>query len=205
MPMHVLLLEHEPATRAGSPRPSRPVPSTAPAAPAVDLQRLVGNSMVTDLLAGSTMLPVQRSGCGGACGCGGTCGGQANQDEVPIQRLPADHALNAGSLLALQRLAGNASVGLLVQRSMTVSQPGDPVEREAEAMAEAVSSSPVGVQRKGADGSCSSAPADDDPQAIASEDESPGGTMMAKAAGPHVQPLRPEREAVLLASRGGGA
>jgi Domain of unknown function (DUF4157) len=198
--MHVLLVEHELATRPGSRRPSPPTPR----APVVDLQRLVGNSAVTGLLAGTTALPVQRTGCGGACGCGGTCGGQVEQDELPTQRLPADQALRAGSLLPLQRLAGNASVGLLVQRSMSLSQPGDPVEREAEAMAEAVTSSPVGVQRKSADGGCSSAPGDDDPQAIASEEEAPGGTMMAKASGPRVQPLHPGLEASVLTSRGGG-
>src|SRR5262249_8084745 len=159
-------------------RSGRPVASVASLTPIADLHRHVGNSALTGLLAGRATLPVQRTGCGGACGCGGTCGGQAEGDEGPIQRLPVDGALGAGALLALQRVAGNASVGLLVQRSLALSQPGDPVEREAETMADALSSAPAPVQRKGAGGGCSSAPADDDSQAIASEEEGQGGTMM---------------------------
>ena len=86
-----------------------------------------------------------------------------------------------------------------------MSQPGDRVEREAEAMADLVAGSPAAVQRKAADGGCSSAPADDDPQAIRSEEDASEGTMMASASGLRVQPLPAAREAQLLASRGEGA
>ena len=41
-------------------------------------------------------------------------------------------------LLALQRTYGNASVQRLIQCKLSVSQPGDPYEQEADRVAEAV-------------------------------------------------------------------
>jgi hypothetical protein len=202
--VQAFLVEHDAAAVAHS---SRAQGAGRPGAAASfgDLQHLGGNAAVTALLGGGAApLPVQRSGCAGGCGCGGACGGQPEHEEPPVQRAPAGYALDPRSLLALQRMAGNASVGLLVQRSMAVSQPGDAVEREAEAVAEAIGGATVGVQRKGIGGTCESAPSDDDSQAIAGEEPADEGTAMAMASGSRVEPLDPEGEAALAASRGAG-
>jgi hypothetical protein len=64
-----------------------------------DLRFPAGNAAAGTMLA-------QRSSCGAGCGCA-TCG--ATPEEAPAQRL------SAGSLLALQRTAGNESVELLLK------------------------------------------------------------------------------------------
>jgi len=100
-------VEHEAAALARTPGRS------GAAARPGDLRALGGNAAVTALLAPAPPVSVQRSGCsGGACGCG-ACGGGAEHDEAPVQR----YAMNPGSLLALQRMAGNASVGELMLRA----------------------------------------------------------------------------------------
>lgn len=109
--VQIHLAEHEAAAIAQGPRPARA--ERAGALP--DLRHPAGNSAVGALLAGSSRLPVQRSGCGAGCGCA-SCGASAEAEEAaPVQRAPDGYDLDTGSLLALQRMAGNASVDRLVQ------------------------------------------------------------------------------------------
>jgi hypothetical protein len=74
-----------------------------------------------------------------------------------VQRTPSVEPTRGGAadrLLALQRTYGNASVQRLIQCKMTISQPGDPYEQEADRVADAVtqaSESPaaaLGVDRE---------------------------------------------------------
>ena len=53
-------------------------------------------------------------------------------------------------LLDLQRTHGNAFVARVIQRKLSVSQPDDPYEREADRVAEAVTAAPVNALSTGA-------------------------------------------------------
>ena len=67
-------------------------------------------------------------------GCGRAGAGRAARH---AKAEPA-HQSTVQTLLALQRTRGNASVRRMIQYKLSVSQPGDPYEQEADRVAEAV-------------------------------------------------------------------